>query len=410
MMSDILKPILAGVTAIPFILIFTIGIGLASGINPHFILLSVILTNIVGIFFNQNSSTFFNIGPGLVIIFFIYNESIGIESGYLQTFIIFFIPAIIFIILSFLPINLSLIPNRVIAILTFGIGVVIILKQLPNAFAYNTIQSNLSFGEKEGSFLVGSTISNWLQLSLAFSIPAIALIGRRFKRANSTLLVTVFVTVLIGYMLGYNTSQIESNSLSFSEPFKLDWTLSTEALFASISTGITVTVVMLISFWGDYSILEHNQIENENSIKRTLRTVGLGNLFSGIFGVMPSNVSLVDSFTIREFGGNNWISKIPIILVLIIIAIIGIPDFSFPVFAFAGVLIYIGIALLLKSWEILKGLKITDYVFTFLIGLAIIFIDYTTGFILAMIYSFLHQLFTKRKNKNNMPENFDEES
>ncbi len=44
---DVIKSIVAGFFATPFILFFTIGIGIASGLNMHYLLVSVIITNII---------------------------------------------------------------------------------------------------------------------------------------------------------------------------------------------------------------------------------------------------------------------------------------------------------------------------------------------------------------------------
>ncbi|WP_196887281.1 SulP family inorganic anion transporter [Aureivirga sp. CE67] len=401
-MTDIMKSILSGIAATPFILMMTIGVSLACGLNPHFLLVSVLITNIFGILFNRNSSDFFNIGVGLVVLMITFQNSIGIESGYLQTFIMFAVPAIIFIILSYLPVNYLLVPNRVISILTFGIGIIVILKQLPNAFAYSSLQTNSSFDGEEKSFLELSTVRNWVQLALALSIPIVALIGHRFKKSIIALFLATFVSLCLGYLLGYETTPFHSEMLLFNEPFQLNWTFSPEILYSSLQNGITVTVVMLMSFWADFSILNHDSKDNKETIKKSFRTVGFGNLISGIFGVMPTNISLIDSFSIRAFGGERWISKLPIIFTLMIIAIVGIPNFNVPIFVFAGVLIYIGILLIIKSWLLLKELHWLDYFFTLAIGLIIVISDYTIGFVLAMFYALVFYLISRWKTKKNM--------
>jgi len=398
-MSDILKSIFAGITATPFILLFTIGIGLACGLNTHFLLVSVLLTNIVGVIFNRESPYFFNVGPGLVVLMFMLNDSIGMESGHLPTFIIFVIPAIFFTILSLLPINYPLIPNRVVAILAFGIGGVVILKQLPNAFAYSTIlQSEFTIAGEETSFLAASTTNNWVQLSLALLIPVTALIGLRFKKGNAALLFSLFLCISIGYLLGYDTTPVSSSVLTFDKPFQLDWTISPDILLEAASNGITVAIIMLIFFLSDFSMLEYNPGENKTSMKKSLRVVGVGNLISGLFGVMPTNISLVDSYVIGAFGGSKWVSKLPVIITLMIIAFTNIPDFNLPMFAFAGVLIYVGILLLIKSWKILNELHWVDYIFTVIIGLILILTDFILGFIIAVMYALIYFLIKKMKD------------
>lgn len=409
-MLDTLKSIFAGFVATPFILIFTIGIGLASGLNIHFLLFSILVTNIIGILLDRKSSYFYNVVPGIVVFMFMYNQSVEIESGYLQTFIIFLVPALFFTVLSLLPIKYPLIPNRVVAILSFGIGIVLIIKQLPNAFDYNSIlQSDTAFANEERSFLAASTISNWIQLSLALLIPTIALIGLRFKKGHVALLLATFGGILIGYLLGFDTTPVNTSNLIFNKPFKLEWNYSPDVLFLSLSNGITLTVIMLISFWSDFSMLEHDQLKNKVSINKSLQVVGVGNLISGLFGVMPTNVSLIDSYIIRVFGGNKWVSKLPIIFIFILIAYINIPEFNIPIFAFSGVFIFIGILLLIKTWKILKELHWIDYIFTFLIGLIILLIDFTSGFIVAMIYALIYMLIIKWKNKNTKSEKVNEQ-
>ncbi len=399
-MNDVGKSILGGIAATPLILIATIGLASACGLNPHFILVSVLITNVFGLFFNRNSSDFFNIGTSIVVMMFMYQNSIGIESGYLQTFIIFAIPAIIFLIFSFLPINYMFIPNRVIAILSFGIGVLIIIKQLPNAFFYTPPDTNLFLSEEDSSQIKISHINNWIQLALALLIPTVALIGRRFKKSNIALLLATIVSFSLAYIIGYANTPLQTEILLFKEPFKLNWTFSVDIIFSSIELGCILTFVMLISFVADFSILNHDDPENRGSIKKSLRTVGIGNLVSGIFGVMPANISLFDSLSIKAFGGQGWISKIPILLTFLVIAIIGIPNFNIPLFVFAGLLIYIGIHLIIKSWQLLKEQAWVDYIFTFLIGLIIILYDLNTGIIIAILYTLIYYFITTESEKN----------
>ena len=102
---------------------------------------------------------------------------------------------------------------------------------------------------------------------------------------------------------------------------------------------------------------------------------------------MPSNISLIDSLSIKAYGGTNWIAKVPVITILSVIVFIGLPSVQIPLCVFAGVIIYIGILLLIKSWMLLKDLLTIDYVFTILIGSAVILRDLTTGFVLAMVYA-----------------------
>ena len=408
-MSEQLKSFLAGLAATPFILLMTLGIGLASGLDPHFLLVSVLATNILGILFDPKSADFFNIGPGLVVLMFAFQSDVGLESGHLPTFIMFAIPAIVFAILSWLPINYLLVPNRVIAILAFGIGMVIIIKQFPFAFAYNAYQGDFSTAGEEQSFLATSTVNNWLQLALALSIPVVALIGHRFKKGQIALVLATIVAFALGYLLGYGTTPLRIDILTFNKPFQIDWTISPGILAESIWHGLSVTAMMLISFWGDFSTLNHDQLENRGSIKKSLRTVGLGNLVSGLFGVMPANISLTDSFTIRAFGGIAWLSKLPLILIMLLIAVFGFPTFNVPISVFAGFMIYIGLLLLLKSWELLKHLHWVDYIFTFLIGGAIMIGSYAIGFVLAMIYTFVFSLLKNQKSNDKFSDVLDQE-
>lgn len=408
-MQNEIKSLFSGIIVLPFILIFTLGVSLASGVNLHFVLVSVILTNMVGILLDRDSSVYYNLGPGIIVTLFVYAETLGLQSGYLQTLITFSVPAIAFIVLSFLPLKFSLIPSRAIAIISFGLGLIIVIKQIPNAFAYNSIQSDFSYTGESTSFLSGSTLSNWIQLFLAISIPVLALIGQYFKQANKGLIFSTLLAIIIGYAAGF-TDEVVIGRFTFNEPFIFHGEFANEMFLQSISAGFTISVLMLMNFWGHFSILQHNQQNEAYAIKKSLRVVGFGNLLGGIFGVFPSNVSLVDSYSIRSFGGTNWLAKIPIILVLLIVTLYGIPDFSFPLFAFAGVLMYIGILMILKSRNILKDLKVIDYIFTFIIGMVLVLVDFTTGFILAMLYTFIHSLIYKDEGKNDGDKILDEKA
>lgn len=387
--------ILAGILATPSIVIMTLGIGLSTGINMHFLLFSILIANIVGIILNPQSSNFFNIGPGLVVNMFVINDSIGLNSGFLSNFIIFAIPGIIFTVLSFLSFDFKQIPKRVIAVIAFGIGLIIFIKQIPIAFSYNEWVADFSDFE-EGSAFANATIQNWIQLIIAFSIPTAAILALRYKKSHIALVLATLVALTLGYLLGYKDSSLIVSELAF-ESFRFNWTISQEVMLESIKNGISLSIIMGIYFWCDFSILHFDQKENVENIKTNLKVVGIGNLCSGIFGMIPTNISLTDSLFIRAFGGKGWISKLPIIIILTVIAIVGLPDFDIPLFVFAGVLLYIAILLFIKTWNIVKDLHWIEYIFIFLISVVFLLTDFLSAFFIAVIYAVICNIIEARK-------------
>lgn len=396
-MTDKIKSILSGLAATPIVLIMTIGLAEASGLNPHFLLVSVIITNIIGIIINRKSSNFYNLEIGIITLFYSFHETIGIESGSFHSFIIFAVPAVIFSILSFLPIKYIPIPKRLIAILAFGFSVLIIFKQLPIAFEYTSPEGEFQFIEEGQSNFPNSSPRNWIQLVLALSISIIALLGRRFNKGVIALILATCTAVGIGYVLDYNTDPLYVEMLQFNQSFQLDWTFNSETIMASLELAFYLSIIMLMSFWMNFAILNKEQKNYQGAIKKSLRTVGLGNLFSGLFGLMPSNISLKDSLSIKAYGGSAWLGKLPILLVLLLIGLWGIPNLNIPLFAFAGVFIYIGILLFLQSWQLLKELHWLDYLFAIIIGIAFLSIGYIYSFQLALIYAFVFHFITRNK-------------
>lgn len=407
-MSKTLRSIIAGMAATPIVLIFTIGIGLVSGLNPHSLIISVLITNIIGLILHRDSPYIFNLSQVIIVILFVFNREFRLESGFLQSFIIFTIPALIFSFVSFLSIKIPLMPKIAIGGITLGIGSFIFLKEIPNAFAYYTIQGDFTFGGEEESIFKRGSVSNWIQLGLALSVPIIALIGRRFGKGNLALLLATIFIFGLGYLFGYDTSLLKFNSLSSYITFEFNWEFSPELVINSISTGITIGIVMLLHFWSVFSMLDHDQLESKASLKKNMRIIGIGNFLSAPFGVFPAGLAIVDSLSLREFGAVNWTGKLPIIISLFIIAFVGIPDLYIPQFVFAGVMFYLGIVLILKSWTILKGRHWIEYLMTLLVACVFLFTDFIMGFAAAMIYLLIYNLIKKvldRKGKTEAPNN-----
>lgn len=385
-MNHLLKNLLAGFASFPVILVLILGISIASGVEPKFAVVSIITTNIVGLILHRENAVFYNISASLAVVFLSISIEMEIFELSLRTFLIISIPGALFLLLSFIPIQMGLVPKSVISAISMGLGIVLILKQLPNAFG----STDLDISTPEW-FFSSESLPNWTQLLLALLIPISVIIGNRVLKANYILIIAFIFTTSIAYFLPFEMQSHEIGRLQLSNFLISDWNIYSEQIIQILTSGITIFIISICLFWGNISVISSYGITPEKNLKRSLRAIGVGNLVSSLFSFVPSNIALVESNTIAENKGTNWISVLTIISLLIICLVFPIPEVHFPLWPIAGVLIYVGIRLIKHSFQILKGQTVFFYVISILGAILLLMIDYLSAFIVTLILSLVYE-------------------
>ncbi|MEM6801702.1 MAG: SulP family inorganic anion transporter [Bacteroidota bacterium] len=384
------RNILAGLATFPVVISLTLGITIASGINPHFILLPIVITNILGTFFHPKSNAFYQIPVGLVVVFFVINtgSEISLDEPNLASMAMLMVPGLVFTLVSFLPYKFKLIPKSTIIAVSLGIGIFIILKQVFLIFGINQVGKPVALNP-----------INILQFALCLVIPAFAFIGKRYLNQTQALAAAFFAISFLAFFLPIEYPLHKFEQFHLSQYIIQDWSISSLELKTALAQGFSITILMLCSFWGDFSPLAHYKISQDIEIKQSLRTVGIGNLLGSFFGLMPTNISLIESTTLAENKGNHRLASYILILLFAICAGVGFPNFPFPLFPISGVLIYIGIKLSIHAISLIKKEKAPVYLIGIAGALLLIFVDYLSGFSFALIAGIIHDILMAGKSK-----------
>lgn len=391
-MNHILKNTIAGLVTFPVFIALTLGIALSSGINPHFLLLPVLITNIIAAFIHPKSPALYQIPVGLVVIFFSLNvdSEIRLDEPNPASMVMLMVPGLIFSLLSFLPIKYKLIPNSTVIAVSLGIGLFIILKQIPYAFGLNSMRE-----------LGAIKTMNALQFALALLIPILAYLGKRYFSQVQNLAAAFFAISFLAFLLPIEYPLHKLNQFHVSQFMIQDWSISSLELKHALKQGFSISILMLCSFWGYFSSFSKQKISPQIDIKQSMKTLGIGNILGSFMGLMPTNFALIESTTLAENKGKHKIGSYILILLLAICVFIDLPNFHFPQFPVAGVIIYIGTRLISQAVVLIKEEKVISYLIGMLGALIIILIDYLSGFLFALIAGLVYEIFTEEKEKVN---------
>lgn len=401
-MKRTLSNIFSGLGSLPVILFFIIGVGLASGVNLHFLLIGIIITNVLNISFNKEGVEFYSLSPSLgVILLSLFGSSFSEPS--VTSVITFMIPALLFVLVSYIPFDFHKIPLNISPTILLSIGLLIVLKQIPHAFVFNSIEFP-EFRQEKNTFqeliyfYTQIDIYHWLHFLSVVSIVILLFIGKRyFKKFNIVLIIFSFA-VLVSYLLPSfkELIQISSLQIHFNHIFFEDF--KSINIYQAIKNGFIIFFILLFITIGNYSALESFNITKAKNFKKSIRLNGFSNMFTAILGFFPANVSLVDSVILNHNKEGNRISIITIIMSLIIIAIVDIPDFYFPLFIVSSLLIYIGLTMIRCSITILRNQPVSIKIISYVGVLITMFMNYTYGIIFALALGLVvHKVF----NNNN---------
>ncbi len=335
-----------------------LGIALASG-APLF---SGIISGIIGgIVVGMASGSRFGVsGPaaGLVTIVLTYSLSLGSFENFLVATIL---AGVIQAIMGYMRLGTIAyyIPVSVIKGMLAGIGVIIVIKQIPHALGYNPE----IVGDFE-EFLSQNNLSN-LENALDYLTPAVTMVSlismtililwdgilsrrhRFFKMLQGPLIIVVAGVVMNKYL------QLDAHHIvqipvvkSFSEFFSLfifpDFSaLKNSHVYAvALILAVTASIETLLSVEAADKLDPAHHVTNTN---RELKAQGLGNIITGFLGGLPITQVIVRSSANISFGAKTKKSTI-LHGFLLLIAVLAIPEFlnMIPLASLACILLVLG--------------------------------------------------------------------
>ncbi len=394
-----------------------LGIALASG-APLF---SGIIAGIVGgIVVGAISGSQLGVsGPaaGLAVIVLTAIQDLGAYEIFLMAVVI---GGILQLILGFLKAGIIgyYFPSSVIKGMLAGIGIIIILKQIPHAFGYDKdYEGSLAFNNPDGHntfselFYMFQAISPGALFITLVSLAILILWEQPFMKAKSFTkiiqgpLVAVISAIVLGLVLQSTSYALKAeqmvtipvaDSISgfFSQFTFPDFSQLTNP--AVYITGITIAVVASLE-----TLLCLEATDKLDPYKRVspanleLKAQGIGNIISGMIGGLPITQVIVRSSTNIQSGGKTKLSAIAHGFLLILSAML-IPNLLnlIPLASLAAILFLVGYKLarpvLFK--EMYSAGK--EYFIPFMVTiLGIVFTDLLMGIGLGMVVAIFYVLY-----------------
>jgi len=302
-------------------------------------------------------------------------------------------------------------PSSVIKGMLTGIGIIIILKQIPHFFGYNaTSEGSFAFFQVDGENTFSEIINSFNYISpgatmIAFIGLFILLLwsnvlaskGKLFQLIQGPLVAVVagivyFLVIDENSFWGISSDLLVSvpvpeDSASFLAQFRFPnfgvignpqiWiTAFTIALVASLETLLCVEATDNI-----------DPLKRVTPPNRELLAQGIGNIFSGLIGGLPVTQVIVRSSANIQSGGKTKMSAI-IHGILLLISVILIPNLlnKIPLSVLASILFIVGYKLakpsLFKEMYLLGWKQFTPFIVTIL---GIIFTDLLIGISLGLM-------------------------
>ncbi|MEJ8801555.1 SulP family inorganic anion transporter [Pontibacter sp. H249] len=297
-------------------------------------------------------------------------------------------------------------PTSVIKGMLAGIGVIIILKQIPHAFGYDeNFEGSMHFIEPQGGTTF-SAIFNMLNYitpaALIISVLSLAILilwdqvlvkkGKVFQLIQGPLVVVLLgIGLNIVFQNAFPQLVLRDNHLvtlpvadsiggfitQFTAP-DFSRIFSYEVIFLAGTLAVVASLETLLCLEATDKLDPYKRISPAN---RELKAQGIGNIISGLIGGLPITQVIVRSSANIQSGGRTKLSAF-IHGILILVCVIAIPNIlnMIPLASLAAILLMVGYKLakpeLFKSMYRNGMMQFLPFVVTIL---AIVFTDLLTG-------------------------------
>lgn len=271
-----------------------------------------------------------------------------------------------------------------------GIGVIIIVHQLPSALGVPTggtsvIQRMISLSHQL------SHLSGW-SLALAAGTLAVLVIGEQINPRVPWALGAIAVATILCVSLSLQHHGVsELGVVTVGLPsWRLRW-LSGSQWGVVLTTGVTLVIVIL-SQTAATSRTSSDELGVESDISRDFVGVGLANVFSGLVGAIPVNASPARTTVSRLAGGKTKLVGLSAALLALLLSPLGRYAHTIPLAALAGVLFFIA-ARLIKIGVLRRILRTNplEFLLAMISLLGVIFVGVEQGLAIAVGLAILDQ-------------------
>ena len=410
--SDFASGLVVFLVALPLCL----GIAMASGAPLFSGIISGIIGGIVVGYFSTSHISVSGPAAGLTAIVLTAITDLGAFDVFLTAV---FIAGLLQLILGFAKAGSisNYFPTNVIEGMLAGIGIIIILKQLPHAFGYdNDFEGDQAFSQTDGSntFSALFSIFDYIQIgSIVITLVSMVILiswdkvpflkklklvpGALIAVALGVILNEIFIAT--GSALAIGKEHLVSLPVPSSfEEFKaiivtpnLSGVMNPKVWVVALTIAIVASIETLLSIEASDRMDVQKRYTDTN---KELKAQGIGNMVSSLLGGLPLTSVIVRSSANSNSGARSKMSTI-IHGVLLLVSVLAIPLIlnKIPLATLAAILILVGYKLakpatFIHFWE--KGkYQFVPFIATLL---AVVFLDLLKGVTLGIIISIIFVL------------------
>ena len=405
--SDFASGLVVFLVALPLCL----GIALASGAPLFSGIISGVVGGIIVGYLSQSHLSVSGPAAGLTAIVLTAITDLGSFNVFLLAVLL---AGIIQLLLGFIKAGTisNYFPNNVIEGMLAGIGVIIILKQIPHAFGYDPdFEGDESFFQIDGenSFSELFKVLNHIQLgSVLIAVISLSILIvwtkvdflKKLKLVPAALVAVILSILLNEFLIRYGSSLAISKEhlVSLPVPKSLDEfknIIVTPDFSAITNTKVWIVAITIAVVASIETLLCIEASDRMDASKRytdtnvELRAQGIGNIISSLIGGLPMTSVVVRTSANNAAGAKSKMSTI-IHGVLLMVSVLSIPFIlnKIPLATLAAVLLMVGYKLanpktVKHFWE--KGkYQFIPFIATFI---GVVFTDLLKGVALGMIIS-----------------------
>jgi len=416
--SDFSSGLVVFLVALPLCL----GIALASGAPLFSGIISGVVGGIVVGYLSQSHLSVSGPAAGLTAIVLTAITDLGSFDTFLLSVLI---AGFIQLALGFIKAGTisNYFPNNVIEGMLAGIGVIIILKQIPHAFGYDPdFEGDESFFQLDGqnTFSELFHVLNHVQLGsiLITLISLVILIVwskidflKKIKLVPPALVAVIVSIVLNEFFIQSGSSLVIATdhlvSLPIPETFDelkdIIITPDFSAIFNSKVWIVALTIAIVASIETLLCIEASDRMDSQKRYTDTnveLKAQGVGNIVSSLLGGLPMTSVVVRTSANNAAGAKSKMSAI-IHGLLLLVSVLSIPTIlnKIPLATLASVLLLVGYKLanpktMKHFWEKDKIFQFIPFILTFF---AVVFTDLLKGVALGMIVNIIFVLLGNSK-------------
>jgi MFS superfamily sulfate permease-like transporter len=416
--SDFSSGLVVFLVALPLCL----GIALASGAPLFSGIISGVIGGIVVGYLSQSHLSVSGPAAGLTAIVLTAITDLGSFDTFLLAVLI---AGFIQLALGFIKAGTisNYFPNNVIEGMLAGIGVIIILKQIPHAFGYDPdFEGDESFFQLDGqnTFSELFHVLNHVQLgSILITLISLAILIvwskidflKKIKLVPPALVAVIVSIVLNEFFIQSGSSLVIATdhlvSLPIPETFDelkdIIITPDFSAIFNSKVWIVALTIAIVASIETLLCIEASDRMDSQKRYTDTnveLKAQGVGNIVSSLLGGLPMTSVVVRTSANNAAGAKSKMSAI-IHGLLLLVSVLSIPTIlnKIPLATLASVLLLVGYKLanpktMKHFWEKDKIFQFIPFILTFF---AVVFTDLLKGVALGMIVNIIFVLLGNSK-------------